>query len=151
MIRPLRARHRLVVSLGLVVLPALVVGAVLARRPVPVATVPPALTRLQGAGVDATWRGRVWASPPTDVSVFRDGERALLLIEPREDPGLPDLLVYRSSAPEAGTELPDDAVLLGRLDGSSPVWVEAGDERGTLILYSLAHQRVVAAGVVGGD
>jgi hypothetical protein len=145
-IRPLRSRHR-AVFVGLVAtLPLLFAGALLWRNPVPAveAHVGPSV-----AGLEEVFVGRddLWRGLPIRTSLYRGPQRVTVLLQAREEIGRPDLLVYWSGAAETPDGLPGDVVLLGRLAGlrrsrfDLPVGAGA---TGRLILYSLAHQEVVA-------
>jgi hypothetical protein len=76
------------------------------------------------------------------------GDAGRLELEVRLEPAgaAPDALLYWSERASDGTALPEHALLLGRLagDGRPRVALPAGaDKGGWLVVYSLAHQRVV--------
>ncbi len=148
MIAPLRRRHRRV-SIGLaLVLPVLYFAALRARSTVPatnalVETVERAYA-VDGADggartLDVAWEGAVIETR------LQNGGRVLELAA-REDPKKPDVLVYwRPRAAEA-------PFLLGSLAGTQPrryeLPSEALESAGTLELYSLAHDEIVARGAL---
>ena len=74
-----------------------------------------------------------------------DGARAIELT-PRVDLQRPDTLLYWQ--PAGATELSDGSLLLGSVAGTQrrrfALPARAGDEPGTLVLYSLGHSEVVA-------
>jgi hypothetical protein len=145
-IRPLRSRHR-AAFVGLVVtLPALFAAALLWRHPVPAVEAHggPSVAGLEEVFAD---RDDLWRELPIRTSLYRGPRQVTVLLQAREEIGRPDLLVYWSGAAEIPEGLPGDVVLLGRLAGLErsrfdlPVGAGAA---GRLILYSLAHQEVVA-------
>jgi hypothetical protein len=132
MIRPLRRAHRAVVTTLAVLLPVLVVAGLAARREVPASmesmrlSPRPATREEETPGVIVRWEKRLERLPA------------------------PDVLVYWSREPVAGSELPRDAVLLGRfVPGVLPR--PASRSAGYLILYSLARREVLDTARLGGQ
>ena len=151
MIRKLRRRHRRMIAVLCVVAPAIFVAGLAARRSAPVTPVPlaiadpgPPLTHLIRA------LPHLFSSPPIDGRLLADTApptRAGIELLPMDDPREPDLLVYWSRDPADSN--PVDAQLIGSMDGRRRrVFVlpdDALDHGGALLLYSLAHQKLVAA------
>ena len=147
MIQRLRAQHRATFALLAIVLPIGLWAALGSRRAVPAAAVPsesaglpetpPARDEIVTAGTTRL-RLRVW--PAT-----KDGRRVLELT-PEQDPELPDVLIYWTNS-DATDELPPDCTLLGSLAGAQArrFTLAAEVRRGRLVLYSLAHQEIVAS------
>ena len=149
MIRSLRQRHRHVFAVLTVILPAVLVAGVAARRPVPaIESLPDALMPKA-----ATFTGKVWSrddlfsKSAVRVVLQREREKGAFAVQLSVSEKFiePDLLVYWSAGSSGATKnLPDDAVLLGVFNGSLPLRLPS--ERsviGTLILYSLADGEIV--------
>lgn len=82
--------------------------------------------------------------PDLEVAVRPLSGGARLLVD-GADSNHPELLLYLSSTPAAGFELPAAAHLLGPGQGLPPRLLDLPpDARGTLLLYSLGHGRVIA-------
>ena len=159
MIRPLRARHRRMMTVLAVVVPVVFVAGLLARQPVPAVdelpgTVRPAVPEgfTEAAVDDAAWGGlalrTTWMVGPATAEGGPPARGVTLtfLVDPR----LPDLLVYWAAESE-GASLALDAHLLGTIgDLQERSWVLPGDasDGGVLVLYSLARQEVVATAAV---
>jgi len=141
MIRSLRRRHAtMIVGIALIV-PILAVLA-LAARPVPPIMAAAAATPSTGNWTALGPRGGVHAFVESE-----SGREWLHLVRDEEFVS-PDVLVYWSPEPPATDEpFPSGAVLLGALGdpGAHTFNLPARDVGGVLLLYSLAHQSVVAA------
>ena len=127
MTQPLRSAHRLSFLLLSVLLPALLVAGLLARRPL------------------------VRAEPASDRITLRMPNGTELVADSRELWGAfvdsPDLLVYSTEAPTMLEALPVTAHLLGSLAAARKGGLRvpgSNGEQGYLILYSLAWQKPVA-------
>lgn len=146
MIRELRGRHRLMITLLAVVTPVLFVAALAGRTPMPTGGLPSALAASTLANlvpIGAEWtllmnppiRGRYLALPgdsiPTAIRLTPDGPG-----------GEPDLLLYWAETVGDSVALPPEARLLGPLDARQPVSLPRPE--GYLILYSLAHRERLA-------
>ena len=150
MIRPLRRRHRVIVSGLAVGLPLAFLAGVAARKPVPVtATLPAALA------IPAHEFGRVvwtkldlWPGQRISTSLRRDPAGSVAVDLMSRDLVKPDVLVYWAAGQAAPVEgLPEAAQLLGALWNGVPLPIpaEARGEAGRFMLYSLADREVVAA------
>jgi len=118
MIQPLRRNHRWVMTGLALVLPVLFLAGLAARSPVP-----PDRWRLPGAG-----------EPDPQVAG---------LLRPYQNLLAPDLIMYWSASPAPDGVLPADAKLLGSPQGlQAPSRLAVSS--GYLLLYSLAHQQLVA-------
>ena len=155
MIRALRSRHRTVIVLLSVVLPLLVVAGLLARR-----SQPPGHSSSTGwpdaarsGSEEPTGRRLVaWEGGSLAASLVERGSTAdagaAVRLEPLAEIARPELLVYWSPRPGDGDDaLPEDAYLLGALDGTHPVELPlpAASTRtdGKLIFYSLGQHEIV--------
>jgi hypothetical protein len=137
-----------------VLIPAGYACGLLARRPpAEVERLPGALLPLSAeAVVPGLERDDLWPDLAirTRTGRIAGGQRRIVELEPRDDPRLPDLLVYwAGDLPGGPGELPPSSILLGTLPGSRSTRLElppeAADGDGRLLLYSLAHRRIVAA------
>jgi len=119
-IAPLRRRHRLLIAVLALAVPAVFVLALLAR---------PSETDYQDAGALAEL-GRTSAGTAVEIA-------------PRPELTAPDVLAYWTLTP--GDRLPDDAVLLGPVDATRTIRLELpSPPPGRILFYSLGHQEVVA-------
>jgi hypothetical protein len=151
MILPLRIRHRRIFTVLGVVLPVAFGLGIAARKPVPQMSVVP--TSLRGGAIpDAiiVWqRDDLFAASPVQVQLLReddDSRRLALSCAATGDFVKPDLLVYWSATSNITASLPKDAMLLGAFASLRlPLPSETTRSEGTLILFSLADQEVVAA------
>jgi hypothetical protein len=85
---------------------------------------------------------------PARVALFGDGTLELTPLRPLDRP---ELLVYWLPGTQVGDALPDSAQLLGRLAGTQvqrfrlpPRATASTSGRGSLVVYSLGHQAIVA-------
>lgn len=153
MIRPLRVRHRVTALTLVVVLPPLFVAALLGREPTPAAG--PLSAGLEVAFTKAPRCGEpdwidegLWGELGITTRVGVTDGAPFCELEARSELELPDLLLYWTAAEQPDT-VPDDAVLLGgwragRRCFALPQAASAeADDAGQLMLYSLAHSRVV--------
>lgn len=154
MIRPLRARHRRVVTVLAVLVPVVFVAGLLARQPVPAEddlprSVRPATPERWTAIEidDVAWGDlalrTIWLAGPEPVA---EGPRQRgVKLRFLEDPRIPDLLVYWAPTAE-GRALSLEAHLLGAIgDRQERSWrlPPGAAGGGVLVLYSLARQEVV--------
>ncbi|MEM1096610.1 MAG: hypothetical protein AAGJ10_18570 [Bacteroidota bacterium] len=152
MIRPLRTRHRVMVSTLAVVLPVLFVASLLVRQhpavmdtlPVPVSAEAPSLLRSETTAT--------FGALSVSLRVYEDARPATRLavaLRPDASPSAPDVLAYWSETPPSAATLPDAAILLGTLAGPQSrtfMLPEAAlRTEGYLILYSLGHQALLGS------
>jgi hypothetical protein len=150
MIRPLRKRHRRIVSVLAIFLSLAFAVGIAARRPVPVdAAWRPALTGAPGGSLVKEWvPAGLFAKSPVQVRLLRlPGEPGQFAFElsAAKDFLKPDLLVYWAAGnPGVAGILPDHAILLGAFSSRAlPLPDEVARARGVLVLYSLADNEVV--------
>ena len=152
MIRSARCIHRfLVPAIGAATLLGVGLG-LKSRQAVPAMhPTDPALHGLRPgsrpAGADDTSRVAV---DGLDLSLARVRSEGRTYLDLYPGPGLlePDVLIYHSAnAAAANGTLPSDVLLLGTLAGLEPRRVQLPSERvsGHLILYSLAHTRLLGS------
>lgn len=150
MIRPLRQRHRMAILALSVWLPVGFALGVALRQPVPpVSTRPVSLTDpRQYAEV---WsREDLWQTNAARTRLLRDQStsgRLAIELSPRQEIVRPDLILYWVPAGERiGSDLPDQAILLGSVGGAPlPLPSDLGGRNGALLFYSLADHEIVEA------
>lgn len=150
MIRPLRQRHRhMVIALG-VTLPIAFAAGIAARRTVPQhATLPPALSSWTQRFTATDYeRGDLFGNAPVRVRLWREQGtgRYAVAFSAAKDFLKPDLLAYWIEGhPKVADTLPPEARLLGAfIAGPLVLPTEAAITDGSLILFSLANQELVA-------
>lgn len=150
MIRPLRQRHRRIITFITVLLPVLLGIGVAARRPVPTNV---SVAENIGLGSDTkpvkeTEVPNLFETTPVKAAlVYSTSEpaRVALRVGSRGDFVKPDLIVYWLGGQDPiGDRIPEDALLLGAFDsGLLSLPDRATRESGVVILYSLADNEVV--------
>jgi hypothetical protein len=151
--RALRRTHRRVVSALALALPGAIAVA-LAARPAPSAPAPLGVAALDAPAAplrNADWEGR--AGDPSLALVARlgtldaDATTPALDLDVRSRHGQPETLAYWS-ARDAGSALPDDAILLGPVDVQRTqrlvLPAAARSAAGVLLLYRIAQGTVIA-------
>ena len=150
MIAPLRRRHRVVVTLLLIAVPVGLVLALSARPPLPTTeTLPNALADGPGSGGGDVESYDVFGELGIAVRGFH-AAGAVLELTPSQPLARPDVLVYWAET-AASDRLPTGAILLGALSDRARTYsvpATAASRAGHLVLYSLAHQEVVASGAL---
>ncbi len=149
MIRPLRERHRRVVSLLALILPVGYLVLLTHRAPAEPDALPFA----------ADLSGRVPSGPAFELlaeprlegrllGTRGEGTPDALQITPSGDPGIPDLLAYWSPVAGDGHELPPGATFIGALSGSReqvfPMPAPGIIQGGHVILFSPARGEIIA-------
>ncbi len=160
MIRPLRRRHlRVVVGLAMLV-PAVYLTAIQARRPAALSEpLAPELAPTRSSGDARAVSTEEWPELPIDLRLLAAGADRWIEIVAREELPHPDVLVYWSATEPTSGSLLTEAKLLGALAGDETrsylLPQEAGESAGHLILYCLGHgellgSRPVPAGGAAG-
>ncbi len=154
MIRPLRTRHRVMVTVLAVTLPVLFVAGLLARKPpVEMEALPEALQPFSETYPTLLAETPdLWGELAIITRLHANGAPASRLaveLHPEADLKTPDVLVYwHTDTPPAEGVVPDGAYLLGTLAGTRTRRFSLPDTAlhtdGHLILYSLAHQQTIA-------
>jgi hypothetical protein len=154
MIRPLRQRHLVMMTLLAILVPLVLVAALTARSAVPLAeAIPGSLVSVPPERSDGWYE--LAPDIPARVRIRQEKDGWKLDYLPVGDPEKPDLLLYWSASPADGSgKLAADAILLGSLAGAQartfPVEEEI-DRAGYFIVYSLAHAEVVGSAAVPGE
>ena len=154
MIRPLRTRHRVMVTVLAVALPVLFVAGLLARKPlVGMDATPEALQPFSETyPMLLTETPDLWGEFAIQTRLHADtapASRLAVELHPEAYLKAPDVLVYWNvDTPLAEGAIPDGAYLLGTLAGTQARHFALPDTAlhtdGHLILYSLAHQQTIA-------
>lgn len=148
MIRPLRQQHRIMISALGVLLPVAFAVGIAARRPIPIASVPPQLGGRVKDFAQVVWtKPDLWPGHDIITTLRRDDAGSVAAELTLRDLAKPDVLVYWASGKESAREsLSDNARLLGALTAHVPLLLpaEVRDEPGRLVLYSLADHEIVA-------
>jgi hypothetical protein len=155
MIHPLRRRHRRMIAAITIVLPIAFVAGLAVRKPIPATeNLPSALTVLPATSFPHLLleENDLWSDLKITTRVYGDqqpAERLAVELYPQDYLKIPDLLVYWHHPPSIQTDkLPGDAYLLGALAGTQKLRCilpePAMTQDGSLILYSLAHQKIIA-------
>ncbi len=172
MIASHRRRHRLGLLILAPVTLALFAAALWGRQPMPQVSI---LPHFEASSVDGSrhdedsprrmirqlWsREDLFPGWPARISV---DDRRVVWLQPLRPLIAPDVLIYWSPGKELSERLPDDAHLLGRLAGTRAVRLvlpehgmtaspggDGAPDRpwGSLTLYSLGHQTIVAQAVL---
>jgi hypothetical protein len=134
-------------------LPAAFAVGIAARRSVPASPAQTSALQVGTIGRSALWtRDDLWKNRAIQtrlLSVGPDPGHIAVELASKEPVVRPDVLVYWVSGERTiQNALPDDALLLGSFEQASPVPLfvpgKAVNQAGTLALYSLADQEVVA-------
>lgn len=147
MIAPLRRRHRWMIGTLLLTVPVLLVVALRARAPRYY------VESLPGEMVDEGFEGGrvfdVFGELGVRVRGIEAAGGALLELAPAAPLAQPDVLVYWSPEDSGSGAGLAEAILLGALGDRTRSYFlppEGATVDGRLVLYSLAHQEVVASG-----
>jgi len=151
MIRPLRQRHRRMISVLGVFLPVALAVGIAARKPMPtVASLPAQLSGPPQQFTALKWeRDDLFTKTPMRVRLLREvpkGGRSGIQFSVGKEFAKPDLLVYWVAAGTKVTDtIPDNAFLLGAPYSSAalPLPAEANAASGVLVLYSLADHEII--------
>ena len=154
MIRPLRTRHRIMVTALAATLPILFVASLLMRElPPAMETLPEALQPSSTAYPTLLAEmPDLWGEPAILTRLHADATPAARLaveLHPEAPLKAPDVLVYwQMGTLPAESAVPEDAYLLGTLAGTQARYFALPDTAlhtdGHLILYSLGHQQTIA-------
>jgi hypothetical protein len=149
MIQPLRNAHRQGFSALAVVLPAILVVGLMARhRSESVsADALKSTDAVRAFKVSAGWQKHS-IETYFYLNPVRDGEIAVILT-PKPALDEPDLLLYWAGSDGSGTNL-SQARLLGPFVPNKNYSIPAGERRGELVLYSLAHATVIDRAKIEG-
>lgn len=154
MISPLRKRHRTIISVLMVIVPVLFVGALLVRPEIPVMETTPDLHVTDTLVYEQVLfeADDLWGEKAITTRLKGDQTPALHLaieLEPETPLNLADPLVYWDPSGATTGQLPASAYLLGPMPGTGSRQFSLPDTarfiNGRLLLYSLAHQELIAS------
>ncbi|MGH7457073.1 MAG: hypothetical protein ACRENG_37330 [bacterium] len=156
MIHPLRRRHRWMTVAISIVLPIAFVAGLTVRKPIPATENVPAASMTPSSAAFSHLlfeKSDLWPDLKITTRVYADQQPAARLaveLHPQDYLKIPDMLVYWHPQPSIQTDkLPDEVYLLGALAGTEKLRFilpePAMTQDGSLILYSLAHQKIIAA------
>jgi len=144
MIQPLRTVHRRAFVALALVLPAILLMGLGARRPRlrPGANA----TDVQGTGNMVSESGNLWQKHSIRSKFYRKPDRpqdTYVVLLPAQELNEPDLLLYWAAKPPEENVLPGDTQLLGALTAGRPLLLPLNEKgAGHLVLFSPAHQIV---------
>src|SRR6266568_3543336 len=144
MIQPLRAVHRRAFVVLALVLPAILLIGLGARRPRlgPIAHA----TDVPNTGNLVRETSTLWQKHSIQSRFYRKPERPLdtyVVLSPAEQLNEPDLLLYWATNPPQGNVLPGEAQLLSGFTTGKAVLLPLNQKRaGYLVLFSPAYQAV---------
>lgn len=147
MIRPLRNRHRRMIPFLAIMTPLLFTLAILARKPIPVDKQITSPQKMTGQSVFT--QSYAQDGVKIDAAVYLNTE-AIFELQAKSYLQYPDILAYwQNSATGGDNKLPNNAYLLGSFGGlkqhhyTLPLSA-LSPETGAILLYSLAHQKLIA-------
>lgn len=148
MIYPLRRRHWRWLLLMTAFLPALFLLAIGSRVSTPpISSLPAVLSPMSLAGSEHGDWIALQGAVTGRVRTVGNHRQLGVELELFSEVGYPDVLVYWSGTPEEGSGLPDDAVLVGRVDDGRrlvlPLPAATQGTNGILILFSLIDGRTI--------
>ncbi len=148
MITRLRRRHRSMTTVAALVALVGVAGALAFRASPDIPRAEILAPDSAGPDGDVFWSSdRVFEAWPSDVRLLRAADGVALEIDPRGEGLTPDVLVYWAPQAEPRDKVPESAQLLGRLAGTQARrFTLRATTAGSLYLYSLGHQTLVATG-----
>lgn len=143
MIQPLRAVHRRTFIALAIVLPAIVLIGLGARRP---SLGPRAYADAAAAGDQLSRSGNFWQKHSMQSKFYRNPDRPqeiYLVLPPAQELNEPDLLLYWAASAPQGDVLPGDSQLVGAFSEGRTFLLPLNEiGAGHLILFSPAHQTV---------
>lgn len=153
MIRPLRQRHRIMITTLSVIIPTAFALGIARRSEFPSSPVDPGSVSAETKRYTELWtRNDLWEKAGIRTRLLRSSsnpQRLAIELASTKQIVRPDLLVYWvPDGLRTSDTLPDNAVLLGNFIQTAPVQFElpgqSTNQNGLLLLYSLADQEIVA-------
>jgi hypothetical protein len=148
MIQPLRNIHRRVFIALAALLPLILVAALKARHPFPVVST--AMLSVPQYSPPLKQPSVAWNKNSFDTEFYADPNNAeglLVVLRPRRDLDDPDLLLYWAAGNSPGINA---AHLLGSFRAGNAYSLPVEIDRGSLVLYSLAHGEIVDSASIEG-
>ena len=151
MILPLRRRHRRIFTVIGILLPAVFVAGIAARKPVPTTALPNSLISAEETFSVNQWdRHDLFTNIAIRVQLLREASntnRIAIQMSAPKDFVKADLLVYWLPVESTLKDnIPEDAVLLGAFVSGLPLPMSPAmaGKPGALVLYSLADHEIVS-------
>jgi hypothetical protein len=142
MIQPLRIVHRRAFIALALVLPAILLLGLGARRP----RLGPIAQPTSAAAQVVRESSKLWQKHAIQSKFYRMSDRPqdiYLVLQPAQELNEPDLLLYWATNAPQGDVLPAQVQLMGALRAGKAFPLPLNENRtGTLVLFSLAHQTV---------
>jgi hypothetical protein len=159
MIHPLRRRHRWMMTAITIILPIIFIAGLTVRKPIPATENLPTVSMTPSAISFSQLlfeKNDLWPGLKITTRVYADQqpvERLAAELHPQDYLKIPDMLVYWHAHLSMQTDkLPDDVYLLGALAGTQKLRFilpePATTQDGSLVLYSLARQKIIAAAML---
>jgi len=154
MILSLRRRHRMMMFSLALILPIAFVAGLVIRQPIPATQdLPVSSTPLSSEDWQLCFEKEDhWPGLPITMRLYanrQSGTQLAMELQPRTNLKTPDILVYCHLTSSSSTgQLPERAQLLGTLAGTEKrlfiLPAAASEQETSIILYSLAHQKIIA-------
>jgi hypothetical protein len=153
MIRPLRQRHRIMITTLSVIIPTAFALGIASRDQIPLSSSNPVSAPVEISAYTELWsRSDIWHKAAIRTRLLRsisNPERLAIELISKKQIVRPDLLAYWVPRETSISDtLPDNAFLLGSFIQSAPVRFDlpglATKQNGVLLLYSLADHEIVA-------
>lgn len=153
MIAPLRARHRRVIGVLAIALPATFAVALATRSGDPRVAELPAAVATDAEPLPVVLRRHVQMHAGRVYSSSFGPDPLLVALVQEGGPQAADVLAYWSASEPRDGELAADALLLGAVGARERRFQlpEAARERGWLVLFSLGHGKIVASMALGKE
>jgi hypothetical protein len=150
MIQPLRTVHRHAFIALAALLPLILAAALIARHQSP--TVRPTIFSIPQDAIRLKRASATWSKQSFDTEFYSQPQNpsgVLVVLKPRRDFDAPDLLLYWSQDGTNSRDLNATRMLESFHAGKS-YSLPTGTDRGTLVLYSLAHREIIDSASVEG-
>jgi hypothetical protein len=156
-IRPLRKRHRAMIFALSVFVPATFAVGIATRKAVPTLSVAAPSLSAEVLHQEELWsRDDLWEKKAIRTRILNHGTgigQLAVELTSKDQIVRADVLVYwLPGRRKIMNVLPDDAILLGSFEPSTPIPLtlpqQAGNNAGTLLLYSLGDHEIVAVSKV---
>ena len=155
MIKPLRTRHRIMTAVLAIVVPILFIAGIWHRdiEPALNESVPTSFESQASRFTSVVTETQQLSSDPSLtyrlIAETSESKRVAVELNASGNQRLPALLVYWTPSLEVESQFPEESVLVGHWavtkSGVFELPVRAAEEKGSILLYSLAQQEMVAS------